>query len=70
MCRSSGECINETLVCDGDRDCPLGDDEYTDDESFAENGPCNAKNNCNFNGKRMIIEFRIRIKIKSLLFNR
>lgn len=54
MCRSSGECINQKDVCDGDLDCPKGDGLYTDDESFADDGPCNAKNNCTFNGKRLL----------------
>lgn len=46
MCPSSGDCVNEKDVCDGDMDCPSGDD-----ESYATDGPCNAKtNNCTFNG--------------------
>lgn len=54
LCRSSGECINETYLCDGDKDCPVSDEEYTDDESFSEDGPCNAKNNCTFNSKNFL----------------
>lgn len=54
MCPSSGECIKEKDVCDGDIDCPLnwpGGD--ADDESYAEDGPCHIKaTNCTFNGKR------------------
>lgn len=47
LCKSSGDCINEKDVCDGDSDCPSNDD-----ESYLDDGPCNAKaNNCTFKGE-------------------
>lgn len=55
MCKTSGECINGNSTCDGDADCPIGDNSYADDESFSDDGPCNIKNNnCTFNGKKSL----------------
>ncbi|XP_031616659.1 prolow-density lipoprotein receptor-related protein 1 isoform X3 [Contarinia nasturtii] len=56
MCKSSGECINTSSLCDGDADCiheSNGENSYSDDESYADDGPCNIKNNnCTFNDGR------------------
>lgn len=42
-------------TCDGDIDCPLNADGVAEDESYANDGPCNANaNNCTFNGKRFL----------------
>lgn len=47
MCKSSGDCINEKDLCDGDSDCT-----NSDDESYLDDGPCNVNaNNCTFKGE-------------------
>lgn len=40
-CKNFDECVDQKYVCDGDNDC-----RDASDESFADDGPCNAKLNC------------------------
>lgn len=40
-CKHSADCIDPKYLCDGDNDCS-----DASDESYADDGPCNAKMNC------------------------